>query len=77
MDPAKISYLMGNRYAYDDGELGNTWMLRAARGIVNDFYDRYALKEALTGVDLDIRIEIIARMAEIIKIAYDSEEKKA
>lgn len=36
---AKICYDFGNQEPYDEGQAGDNWMLRAARGIVSDLMD--------------------------------------
>lgn len=66
---------MGNLYPYDnDSELDDReppvdWAHTAARAILYDLNDRRGIKESFAGVDHSIRVEIVEKMAGIIRQA--------
>jgi hypothetical protein len=80
MNGAQISYRIGNLYPYDDTQDGVPdphWTVMAARGVLADLQDRQGIKHGFVNVDCDIRAEIVARLAEIILLAYANEKAKA
>lgn len=77
---AKISMSLGAEYPYDvsdawwdiDDEVPpppDDWAHSAARGVLADLQSRGAIKQVLEGIDENIRKEIVASVAEIIRVA--------
>lgn len=48
------------------------WAHRAARAIIADLTDRRGIKHGFENVDEDIRQEIVATLANIIRAAHDA-----
>lgn len=48
------------------------WAHSAARGVIYDLGDRRGIKHALADVDVDVRQEIVATLAEIIRVAHET-----
>lgn len=80
------SLLHGDRFPYDhlqdedwDGKDGEKlfppvdWAHRAARGVIANLLDRRTVKWALEDVDADVRQEMIATLAQIIRDAHDAQ----
>lgn len=62
---------LGLEYPYDEKDgADRDWAEVAALGILSDFSDRRGLKHELREIDLDIRQEIVATMAAIIRAAH-------
>lgn len=69
----------GNKYPYDadeddDGEYcpvqnEDDWSFRAARGVLSDLNDRRNIKHGFDDIDHSIRVEIVAALAGIIRLA--------
>jgi hypothetical protein len=74
---ARHSLKRGAEYPYDSSvdtsvekpTPATDWAHAAARGILYDLNDRSGIKQAFRGVDPEIRVEIVASMAEIIRQA--------
>ena len=58
----------GEEYPYH-GQKPKDWAERAALGILWDLSDRRGIKHELDEVDQDVRVEIVQKMAEIIRAA--------
>lgn len=84
--PAQWSIFLGKKYPYDAPD---NWMkssddvppvdntdiyLVAARGILADLTDRRDIKRGFENVDDDIRVEIVATLAAIIKEAVTQKQ---
>lgn len=81
--------LMGDRYPYDAPDSWSEaypneptpepvdWAHRAARGIIHDLRDRRDIKQGFNDVDEDLRQEIVASLAEIIRTAHGAVEIEA
>ena len=79
-----IALEMGDEYPYDgtddfwngkeDAAPPQDWAHRAARGVIADLTDRRKIKYGFDGIDEDVRIEIVATLASIIRAALDSTE---
>jgi len=73
---------MGDKYPYDgtddfwngkeDATPPADWAHRAARGVIADLTDRRKIKNGFDGIDEDVRIEIVATLATIIRAALDN-----
>lgn len=74
MSYAKIYYDSGQKYPYDRDDDGaapeGDWAVKAARGVINDLSDRRDIKRGFEQVDEEVRREIVASMAEIIRLAH-------
>ena len=70
----------GNTYPYDASDLWRDsedipekpidWAHSAARGILNNLSDRRGIKQELSVLDEDTRIEIIRTLSDIIREAF-------
>lgn len=76
---AKHCLKCGEEYPYDNFDQedkrprkSKDWAHKAARGILWDLSDRGGIKHGFSGVDEEIRIEIIDKMADIIREAEKS-----
>lgn len=77
MSDPRIALKHGYEFPYDAeygdkvGEVENSeeWAYRAARGVVADLMDRRKIKHGFEEIDLEIRQEIIAYLAKIIRLA--------
>ena len=77
------SLKMGERFPFDaddkwwrgDGEkppIAADWAHSAARGVLADLTDRKGIKYGFDNLDEDVRAEIVASLAEIIRAAAPS-----
>jgi hypothetical protein len=71
---ARRYYELGNDYPYDTDDNGASatpkdWAHKAVRGVLADLCDRGGVKHALGDVDAEVREEIVASLAEVIRIA--------
>ena len=71
----KFPYDAGKEFWDDDRHSPPTkdWAHRAARGVIADLWDRRGIKHELDEVDHDVRGELVAGLAEIIRLAYAQE----
>lgn len=79
MIQAALSLEVGSRYPYDAPDdwwdtdypslLPGDWAHAAARGILADLLDRRGIKHEFKQVDEDVRQEIVASIAAIIRLA--------
>lgn len=77
MNGQEISLKIGNLYPYDGAMNGRPdWAVKAARGVIADLQDRRGTKKIFEKVDEDIRSEIVASLAEIIRLAYKQYAKE-
>lgn len=58
----------------NDPPPANDWAHAAARGVLADLTDRRGIKQELDGIDEDVRKELIATVADIIRTANESRE---
>jgi len=76
----------GNRFPYDatdewwNGDAKNPPTPRdaahsAARGVIAELEDRRGIKNGFSGVDEEIRAEIVSALAEIIRVAMTGDER--
>ncbi len=65
---------MGEKYPYH-GQPPKDWAERAALGILYDLCDRGGVKHELRAVDSDVRVEIVQKMAEIIRASTSTTAK--
>lgn len=80
MDLVRISLESGARFPYDASDdwmespglppAPEDWAHAAARGIVADMMDRRGIKWGFEEVDEETRIEIVERIAAIIRMAH-------
>ena len=74
-DDASLSLRIGNDHPFDARnvvEHSRDWAYRAARGVMAELTSRNL---DLTGIDGDIRIEIVRQVAEVIRIAREEDER--
>lgn len=72
-----------NEFPYDgyddDGEIAalqhTGWPETAARAIIGDLSDRRGIKHGFDNIDFEIRQEIVAHLAAIIRYAHDTREQ--
>lgn len=79
MGEARFRLQHGAQFPYDASDAwwersgrpprAKDWAHRAARGIIADLKDRRAIKWGFDNVDEDVRREIVATLAEIIREA--------
>lgn len=77
----------GNKYPYDADEDANgdycpvqhddDWSFRAARGVLSDLTDRRNINRGFEDIDHDIRVNIVAALAGIIRLANERGSAKA
>jgi hypothetical protein len=61
----------GQEFPYDESAgPSKDWAHAAARGVIADLADRRGIKNGFYDVDEDIREEIVASLAEIIRLAH-------
>lgn len=78
MTDAQIALKFSDDYPYEIDEDANPgadlkptdWAHRAARGVLSDLSDRRGIKWELQKVDMDTRKDIVAALAEIIRLAH-------
>jgi len=51
------------------------WAEAAARGVLSDLCGRGGIKHELYGIDQGVRVELVATMAEIIRVAHEQSTK--
>ena len=71
MSIAKHRLESGAKYPFDGGKkAAKDWAHAAARGVLADLTDRRGVKQELNEIDSDIRKELVATVADIIREAY-------
>lgn len=81
---ANLTLESGDRFPFDatdawwdsDGEnppAPADWAHRAARGVLADLNDRRGIKQGFVGLEQGIRAEIVRALADIIRLAKESE----
>ena len=58
-------------FPYPEPPIASDWAHRAARGVLADLTDRRRIKNGFDDIDQDLRGEIVATLAAIIRAAYD------
>lgn len=53
----------------DNPPAAEDWAHAAARGVVSDLKGRRGIKHGFANIDEDIRVEIVASLAEVIRVA--------
>ena len=53
----------------DNPPAAEDWAHAAARGVISDLTGRSGIKHGFANIDEDIRVEIVASLAEIIRVA--------
>ena len=81
---AQIRLESGAKYPYDhDGDSSEPvrpakdWAEAATRGVLSDLSDRRGIKWELEKVDQETRIELVASLAEIIRLAHKNASTQA
>ncbi len=74
MNDAEIALNIGDKYPYElhpgDNPEPPDWAHRAARGVIADLDDRSGIKHELRRVRVDDRKDIVASLAQIIRLAH-------
>jgi hypothetical protein len=66
---AKFALEGGERYPYAEGFVVKDWADRAALAIAYDLCDRRGIKHEMRDVDNDVRLDLLAAHAAIIRAA--------
>ncbi|RMT37171.1 hypothetical protein ALP50_200248 [Pseudomonas syringae pv. spinaceae] len=72
---AKSSLEMGAEFPYDDSDTPSPavdWAHAAARGVLADLGDRRGVGQELEQVDDETRVELVQAVAEIIRLAHQT-----
>lgn len=86
-EQARHSLKRGSEWPYDAPDLwrgdddapppAKDWAHAAARGILYDLSDRSGIKHGFSGIDEDVRKEIVEAIADIIRLAAPQPEQDA
>lgn len=79
-EAAKRALTRGDEFPYDDADYmadktpkptkPKDWAHRAARGVLADLTDRRGVRHELEAIDDDVRVELVASLADIIREAH-------
>ena len=78
---AEFPYDAPDKWWRDDGDLppppADDWAHAAARGVLANLSDRRGIKQELNSVDEDVRVQLVADLAAIIRAARPTPDSEA